>query len=124
MVCKGLEALGRANERESRTLVVDHRVVNADGTADWDHCIDDPLNSRRKRIGENEVLRFRIDIQSSGACLLSTPVDAAVQFDSLTTALASARVTAADAEADIEIWMDGLYMFVHQPQGWPRRITH
>ena len=124
MVCKGLEALGRANERESRTLVVDHRVVNADGTADWDHCIDDPLNSRRKRIGENEVLRFRIDIQSSGACLLSTPVDAAVQFDSLTTALASARVTAADAEADIDIWMDGLYMFVHQPQGWPRRITH
>ena len=124
MVCNGLEALGRANERESRTLVVDHRVVNADGTADWDHCIDDPLNSRRKRIGENEVLRFRIDIQSSGACLLSTPVDAAVQFDSLTTALASARVTAADAEADIEIWMDGLYMFVHQPQGWPRRITH
>ena len=124
MVCKGLEALGRANERESRTLVVDHRVVNADGTADWDHCIDDPLNSRRKRIGENEVLRFRIDIQSSGACLLSTPVDAAVQFDSLTTALASARVTAADAEADIEIWMDGLYMFMHQPQGWPRRITH
>jgi hypothetical protein len=72
----------------------------------------------------NEVLRFRIDIQPCGACLLSTPVDAAVQFDSLTTALASARVTAADAEADIEIWMDGLYMFVHQPQGWPRRITH
>ena len=124
MVCNGLEALGRANEREIRILVADHRMVNADGTADWDHCIDDPLNSRRKRIGENEVLRFRIDIQSSGACLLSTPVDAAVQFDSLTTALASARVTAADAEADIEIWMDGLYMFMHQPQGWPRRITH
>ena len=107
MVCNGLEALGRANEREIRILVADHRMVNADGTADWDHCIDDPLNSRRKRIGENEVLRFRIDIQSSGACLLSTPVDAAVQFDSLTTALASARVTAADAEADIDIWMDG-----------------
>jgi len=124
MVCNGLEALGRANEREIRILVADHRMVNADGTADWDHCIDDPLNSRRKRIGENEVLRFRIDIQSSGACLLSTPVDAAVQFDNLTTALASARVTAADAEADIDIWMDGLYMFVHQPQGWPRRITH
>ena len=123
MVCNGLEALGRANEREIRILVADHRMVNADGTADWDHCIDDPLNSRRKRIGENEVLRFRIDIQSSGACLLSTPVDAAVQFDSLTTALASARVTAADAEADIDIWMDGLYMFVHQPQGWPRRLT-
>ena len=70
------------------------------------------------------MLRFRIDIQPSGACLLSTPVDTAVQFDSLTTALASARVTAADAEADIEIWMDRLYMFVHQPQGWPRRITH
>ena len=124
MVCNGLEALGRANEREIRILVADHRMVNADGTAAWDHCIDDPLNSRRKRIGENEVLRFRIDIQSSGACLLSTPVDAAVQFDSLTTALASARVTAADAEADIDIWMDGLYMYVHQPQGWPRRITH
>ena len=70
------------------------------------------------------MLRFRIDMEPSGACLLSTPVNAAVQFDSLTTALASARVTAADAEADIDIWMDGLYMFVHQPQGWPRQITH
>src|SRR5690242_12857983 len=74
------------------------------------------LNSRRKShplsgFG-SEVLRFRIDIQPSGACLLSTPVDAAMQFDSLTAALASARVTAADAEADIDIWMDGLYMFV------------
>jgi len=123
MVCEGFEALGRANERESRTLVVDHRMVNADGTADWDHCIDDPLNSRRKSIGETRMLRFRIDMQPSGACVLSTPVDAAVQFDSLTTALASARVTAAEAEADIEIWMDGFYVFVHQPQGWPRRIT-
>jgi len=46
-------------------------------------------------------------------------------FESLTAALASARATAADAETDIEIWgPDGFYVFVHQPQGWPRRITH
>src|SRR5437762_13777709 len=99
MVCNGLEALGRANEREIRILVADHRMVNADGTADWDHCIDDPLNSRRKNIlvSElgNEVLRFRIDIQASGACLLSTPVDASVQVDRLTAGLAVARVTGA-----------------------------
>ena len=99
-------------------------MVNADVTADWDHCIDDPLNSRRKSVvGTTRVLRFRIDMQPSGACLLSTRMDAAVQFDSLTTALASARLTAAEAEADIEIWMDGFYVFVHQPQGWPHPIT-
>src|SRR5947207_15103440 len=101
-------------------------MVNADGTADWDHCIDAPLNSRRENIlfSElgNEVLRFRIDIQPSGAGLLSTPVDAAVQFDNLTTALASARVTAAEGEADHDIPMDGLDMFVDQPQGWRRQL--
>src|SRR5204862_8320089 len=50
LVCKIWKASGRATERASRTLAVDHRMGNADGTADWDHCIDDPLNSRRKNI--------------------------------------------------------------------------
>ena len=69
------------------------------------------------------MLRFRIDMKPSGACsLASTPEGAALPFESLAAALASARITAADAEADIEIWMDEFYMFVHQPQGWPRCI--
>jgi hypothetical protein len=71
------------------------------------------------------VLRFRVDMEPSGACWLkSTPEGVSLQFESLTAALASARMTAADAEADIEIWADGFYVFVHQPQGWPRRIIH
>jgi hypothetical protein len=44
----------------------------------------------------------------SGTCsLASTPKGAALPFESLAAALASARITAADGEADIEIWMDG-----------------
>ena len=35
-----------AYERESRTLVVDGRLVNVNGAGEWDHRID-PLNGAR-----------------------------------------------------------------------------
>jgi hypothetical protein len=58
-------------------------------------------------------LRFRIDMTPSGACsLASTPKGPVLPFESLAAALASARITAADAAADIEIWMDQFYVFV------------
>jgi hypothetical protein len=41
---KTSEASGRANERESRTVVVDDRLVDVNGAGDWDHRVD-PLNS-------------------------------------------------------------------------------
>jgi hypothetical protein len=71
------------------------------------------------------VLRFRVYLQPSGACsLTTTPEGAALQFAKLSDALASARVTAADEEADIEILgTEGFYVFVHQPRGWPKRLT-
>jgi hypothetical protein len=43
-------------------------------------------------------------------------------FPDLATALDSAR-RASDAEvATIEMWVDGLYICIHQPKGWPQRI--
>ena len=103
-------------ERQSRAFVVDDCLGHVHGTAGRD-CHVDPMNRG------TGVLRFRIDMKPSGACsLASTPEGAALPFESLAAALASARITAADAEADIEIWMDEFYVFVHQPQGWPRCI--
>lgn len=45
-----------------------------------------------------------------------------LQFPNLAEAIAFAREHAGAAEADIEIWADGLYAFVRQPQGWPHRL--
>jgi hypothetical protein len=41
------------------------------------------------------------------------------QFSDLPAALEFARDDACGEEADIELWADGLYMFVHQTNGWP-----
>lgn len=46
----------------------------------------------------------------------------AVQFSDLAVALSYARQDAGAAEADIELWVDGFYAFVHQTEGWPHRI--
>src|SRR5215470_17483367 len=115
------------NEWKSRTLVVDGRLAHLNGVGGRNRRIDPlKLTASSFRDRGEVVLRIRVDIELSGACILtSTPAAAAVHFESLTAALASARATAADAETDIEIWgPDGFYVFVHQPQGWPRRITH
>lgn len=49
-------------------------------------------------------------------------VEAFVEFDNLPTALSFARADADATEADIELWMGGTYVFVHQPTGWPHRL--
>lgn len=43
-------------------------------------------------------------------------------FDDLASALAFARREVDAAEAMIELRVDGLYVCVHQPRGWPQRI--
>jgi hypothetical protein len=42
-----------------------------------------------------------------------------VRFRDLPAAVEFARTDASGSEADIELWADGLYMFVHQKKGWP-----
>ena len=48
--------------------------------------------------------------------------DERVEFGDLPTALSFARADAKAGEADIELWIEGLYIFVHQDEGWPRPI--
>jgi hypothetical protein len=43
-------------------------------------------------------------------------------FADLASALAYARRDSDAAEATIELRVDGVYVCVHQPRGWPRRI--
>jgi hypothetical protein len=43
----------------------------------------------------------------------------ALHFCDLPDAVEFARKEARGGEADIELWADGLYMFVHQEEGWP-----
>jgi hypothetical protein len=40
-------------------------------------------------------------------------------FCNLPAAIEFAREDARGEEADIELWVEGLYMFVHQARGWP-----
>ena len=47
-----------------------------------------------------------------------------VEFYNLPEALSFARADAEDGEADLELWIDGLYIFVHQDKGWPHRICN
>jgi hypothetical protein len=42
-----------------------------------------------------------------------------LRFDDLPAAVEFARKDACGSEADIELWAEGLYMFVHQTKGWP-----
>jgi len=103
------------SERESRAFVVDDCLRHVHGTAGRDRCVD-PMN-------RGPGCYVFADMKASGACsLASTPEGAALPFESLAAALACARITAANAEADIEIWMDRFYVFVHQPHGWPSCI--
>jgi hypothetical protein len=41
------------------------------------------------------------------------------RFGDLPAAMEFARKAAGSEEADIELWAEGLYMFVHQTKGWP-----
>ena len=46
----------------------------------------------------------------------------ACSFPDLATAIDCARQASNAEAATIEMWVDGLYICIHQPKGWPRRI--
>jgi hypothetical protein len=69
------------------------------------------------------IPRFRLQLKDSGTWFLTAAPDAAgFDFPDLSSALSFACAEAGGAEADIELLAGGLYMFVHQPSGWPHRL--
>lgn len=73
-------------------------------------------------VGQPRV-RFRFTRDATGAWILTDPsCEPGIHFSDLAVALSFARREAAGAEADIELWADGLYIFVHQPRGWPHVV--
>jgi hypothetical protein len=82
--------------------------------------------SRRKTptttIGHRRA-RFCASRDAAGNWMLTGALrEPAVRFSSLPAAISFAREDAGAAEADIEIWAEGFYAFVHQAEGWPHRI--
>jgi hypothetical protein len=70
-----------------------------------------------------EPRRFLLARQPEGGWVLTSEANPSVrQFNDLPSALAFARAAAESKEADIELWVDGFYIFVHQPTGWPHAV--
>jgi hypothetical protein len=64
--------------------------------------------------------RFSLICDARGAWTLTgTAGKQPLHFCDLPEAVEFARKDACGGEADIELWADGLYMFVHQEKGWP-----
>ena len=67
--------------------------------------------------------RFCLTRDTAGIWTLTGPSsEPATRFSDLAVAIAFAREDAGAAAADIELWADGFYVFVHQTKGWPHRI--
>jgi hypothetical protein len=68
--------------------------------------------------------RFTLSCQRAGWLLSADGTGTTqLQFADLAAALAHARDIAGGKPSDIELWADGLYVFIHQTEGWPHRIT-
>jgi hypothetical protein len=64
--------------------------------------------------------RFSLICDARGIWTVTGATDTKpVRFRDLPAAVEFARNDARGSEADIELWADGLYMFVHQKKGWP-----
>ena len=64
--------------------------------------------------------RFSLICDARGIWTVTGATDTKpVRFRDLPAAVEFARNDASGSEADIELWADGLYMFVHQKKGWP-----
>jgi len=67
--------------------------------------------------------RYSLTCDARGVWTLTGTVgEKPTRFCDLPAAVEFARKDARDGEADIELWAEGLYMFVHQEQGWPHRL--
>jgi len=70
-----------------------------------------------------EIRRFSLRYDAPGPWILSgVRCEDSLRFRDLAAALSYARTDADAEEADIELWVDGLYIFVHQARGWPHRL--
>jgi len=82
-----------------------------------------PLKRRLSHLSDMETRRFAVRYDAPGPWILSGARSADVmQFPDLAAALSFARDDSGAGEADIELWIDGLYIFVHQSRGWPHRL--
>lgn len=80
---------------------------------------DDATDRVRPRLRR----RFSLRCDRAGNWILTGALsDEFVQFTDLPAALSFARADADAGEADIELWVDGLYIFVHQAKGWPHPL--
>jgi hypothetical protein len=67
--------------------------------------------------------RFCFTRDASGIWTLTgASREPAVRFFDLAVAISFAHQDAGAAEADIELWAEGVYAFLHQTAGWPHRI--
>jgi hypothetical protein len=73
--------------------------------------------------GAGQTRHFRFTRDAPGIWTLTgASNEPAIRFSDLAVAISFAREDAGAAEADIELWADGFYVFVHQTKGWPHRI--
>ncbi len=69
------------------------------------------------------IPRFSVTRDANGIWIVSGGSrQAPAHFHDLAGALCFARDDAGGGEADLEFWVEGFYIFVHQTEGWPRRI--
>ena len=72
---------------------------------------------------EETIRRFSLSRDRTGMWKLAgVSYACACSFPDLATALDCARQASNAEAATIEMWVDGLYICIHQPKGWPQRI--
>jgi hypothetical protein len=88
------------------------------------------LHSLRRRwrwVPDAEIrhfsVRYEVRYDAPGPWILSgARCEGCVHFHDLAAALSFARDDSGAGEADIELHVDGFYIFVHQSRGWPHRL--
>jgi hypothetical protein len=72
---------------------------------------------------EEAIRRFSLSRDRIGMWKLAgVSYACACSFPDLATALDCTRQASNAEAATIEMWVDGLYICIHQPKGWPQRI--
>jgi hypothetical protein len=66
---------------------------------------------------------YSLSCDARGFWQLAGGFEGSVEFFDLSSALEYGRRDAGAKEAGIEIRAGGLYIFVHQDEGWPSRIV-
>ena len=81
------------------------------------------LRHRLRCVPDMEIRHFSLRYDAPGPWILTgARCEACAHFRDLAAALSFARDDAGAGEAEIELWVEGLYIFVHQARGWPQRL--